>query len=72
MYQLKCRDVGFDCAGVVRGATIEDVLGQAAAHASEVHRTQITPELAEKVKALIRDERSPGGGTGCGRQRESR
>jgi predicted small metal-binding protein len=66
MYELKCRDVGFDCAGVVRGATIEEVLKQAAAHASDAHRTQITPELAEKVKALIRDEGSPGGGKDSG------
>jgi predicted small metal-binding protein len=53
MYQLRCRDVGFDCPGVVRGATKEEVLKQAAAHAAEAHDTEVTPALAEKVSALI-------------------
>jgi len=60
MFELRCKDVGFDCPGVVRGATKEDVLKQAAAHAAEVHNTEITPELAAKVLALIR-EQSVGG-----------
>lgn len=55
MFELRCRDVGFDCAGVVRGATQEDVLKQAAAHAAQVHGTTVTPELAERVSALIRE-----------------
>ncbi|MBK7060299.1 MAG: DUF1059 domain-containing protein [Rubrivivax sp.] len=54
MYELRCRDVGFDCPGVVHGATKEDVLMRAAEHAAEVHSTQVTPALAEKVSALIR------------------
>lgn len=54
MYELRCRDVGFDCPDVVRGATKEDVLKQAAEHAAEVHSTRVTPALAEKVSALIR------------------
>jgi predicted small metal-binding protein len=53
MFQLRCRDVGFDCPGVVRGATKEDVLQQAAAHAAEVHGTTVSPELAAKVSGLI-------------------
>ena len=61
MYELRCKDVGFDCPGVVRGATKEDVLKQAAGHAAEVHSTQVTPALAEKVFALIhrREDASP-------------
>jgi predicted small metal-binding protein len=54
MYELRCKDVGFDCPGVVRGATQEEVLKQAAAHAKEVHNTEVTPELAEKVSSVIR------------------
>lgn len=54
MYELRCRDVGFDCAGVVRGATQELVLQQAAAHAAQVHHTVVTPELAKQVAGLIR------------------
>jgi len=56
MYELKCKDVGFDCPGVVRGATKEEVLKQAAAHASEVHKVQVTPELAAKVSEQIREK----------------
>jgi predicted small metal-binding protein len=56
MFELHCKDVGFDCPGVVRGATKEDVLKQAAAHAAEAHGTQVTPELATKVAGLIREQ----------------
>jgi predicted small metal-binding protein len=55
MYELRCRDVGFDCAGVVRGTTREVVLQQAAAHAAQVHQFEVTTELATKVSALIRE-----------------
>jgi predicted small metal-binding protein len=56
MFELRCKDVGFDCAGVVRGDTKEEVLKQAAAHADRVHNTQVTPEMAERVAALIREQ----------------
>ena len=56
MFELHCKDVGFDCPGVVHGATKEEVLKQAAVHAAEAHGTQVTPELAAKVTALIRDQ----------------
>jgi predicted small metal-binding protein len=56
MFVLRCKDVGFDCPGVVTGATREEVLTQAAAHAGEVHGTQITPALAAQVAALIREQ----------------
>ena len=57
MYELRCKDVGFDCAGVVTGPTKEDVLRQAAAHARDVHKTEVTPELAKKVSGLIREKK---------------
>jgi predicted small metal-binding protein len=56
MYELHCRDVGFDCSGVVRGATKEDVLKQAAAHAVAAHGTEVTPDMATKVVGLIREQ----------------
>jgi predicted small metal-binding protein len=62
MFELKCRDAGFDCAGVVVGATREDVLQKAAAHASTVHQTEITPEMAVQVAALIRAQTPPAPG----------
>lgn len=57
MFKLLCRDVGFDCPGIVRGETKEDVLKQAAEHAASVHDTKVTEELAAKVAALIREEK---------------
>lgn len=55
MKTLKCRDVGFDCDAVVRAETDEEVLRQAAEHARTHHAVQeVTPELAAKVKGLIR------------------
>ena len=54
---INCKDVGFDCEGVCRAETEEEVIQMAAAHAKEVHGIpDITPEIVEKVKAAIRDE----------------
>lgn len=56
MKTLRCRDVGFDCEGVVKAATEEEVLQQAAQHALLVHQVAVTPEMAEQIKTLIKDE----------------
>jgi predicted small metal-binding protein len=56
MKVLYCRDVGFDCEGVVRAESEEELLRQVAEHAQTVHDVEVTPELVEKVKSLIRDE----------------
>ena len=54
---LRCRDVGMDCDFEAHGPTEEDVVRQAAAHASrEHHITEMTPELTERVRAAIRSE----------------
>jgi predicted small metal-binding protein len=54
---LRCRDVGFDCDGVIRAETEEEVLKQAAEHAQTVHDLkEISEEVVEKVRAAIRDE----------------
>lgn len=53
MFELRCRQVGFDCPGVVSGDTKEAVLQQAAAHAAQVHGVQASPALAAKVMAAI-------------------
>jgi predicted small metal-binding protein len=54
MFELHCRDAGFDCAGVVRAETKEAVLAQAAIHAREHHQVEVTPQMAEKISTLIR------------------
>ncbi|MFN2440221.1 MAG: DUF1059 domain-containing protein [Chitinophagaceae bacterium] len=57
MKKLHCRDAGFDCEGVILGNSEDDVLNQAAQHALEVHGVSVTPELAEQLKTLIKDEK---------------
>jgi predicted small metal-binding protein len=56
MKALYCRDAGFDCGGVIRADSEEEILRLAADHAQSVHNVQVTPELAEQLKPLIRDE----------------
>ncbi|MEO5891943.1 MAG: DUF1059 domain-containing protein [Ferruginibacter sp.] len=56
MKTLHCSDAGFDCQGVISATTEEEVLNQAAQHALEVHGVTVTPELAEQLKPLIKEE----------------
>ncbi|GAA4406907.1 hypothetical protein GCM10023187_26930 [Nibrella viscosa] len=56
MKVLHCKDAGFDCEAVVRAETDNEVLEQAAAHASSVHHVTVTPEMAEQIKGLIQEE----------------
>ena len=55
---IYCTDImGCDCTFGARGDTLDQVLALGAEHAKEVHGiTEITPEMVEKVKAVIRDE----------------
>jgi len=54
---VRCREFGFDCEGVVRANTEEEVLAKVAAHAKSVHNlTGITDEIVKKVKSVIREE----------------
>ena len=54
---LHCRDVGFDCNGVIKAQTENEVLAMAAEHARKVHGvTDITPEIASKIKAAIKEK----------------
>lgn len=56
MKTLHCRDVGFDCNGQIKAETEEEVLAQAAQHAQTVHGVTVTPELADALRNLIREE----------------
>ncbi len=53
---LYCKDAGLDCAEVLRGETEEEVLQKAAEHAKTVHNMDVTPEMAQQVRSLIKDE----------------
>src|SRR2546430_17375625 len=37
MKELNCKDVGFDCEGVLHGESEDDVMAQAAVHALAAH-----------------------------------
>jgi predicted small metal-binding protein len=56
MYVIRCRDVGFDCPGVVRAETRDALMQQVAGHARDAHGLEVTPELAAKVAGLVRVE----------------
>lgn len=51
---LRCRDMGMDCDAVITGASDEEVLQKAAAHAATAHKMQATPEMAAQAKRLIK------------------
>ena len=54
---LRCKDVGFDCDGVIRAETEEEVLKMAAEHAQSAHNlNELSNEVVEKVRAAICDE----------------
>jgi predicted small metal-binding protein len=54
---VRCRDVGFDCEGVVRAETEEEALNQVAAHAATVHNMEtVSEEVVAMVRQVMRDE----------------
>ena len=54
---VSCRDVGVDCDFVAKGETGQDILQQSAEHARTAHdMTEISAELADRVRGAIRDE----------------
>ena len=57
MKSLTCRDAGFDCAAVIKGDTEDEIMQKAGEHASKEHNIKeedMTPEMKQKIKALIR------------------
>lgn len=56
--ELRCQEVGFDCDEVVRGETEDEVMQKASQHGMQVHGMQesdMTPELTDRVRTLIRN-----------------
>jgi predicted small metal-binding protein len=49
-------DPSSDCKAVIRGNTVEEVLGKVKTHAREHGIREVTPALLQKVKASIEDE----------------
>lgn len=53
--RIACADIVPDCTFTATASTEEDLVKQVAAHAAQEHGvTEITPELAAKVKAAIK------------------
>ena len=56
-YVVNCRDVGFDCDGVVRAESVDQLLQQVAEHAQTTHGlNEVTDEIVKTVKSVIREE----------------
>lgn len=56
-HAIHCGNIGFDCEGIIRAGSDNEVIRLAADHAQEVHRlVETKPGNAEKVKAAIRAE----------------
>jgi predicted small metal-binding protein len=54
---LKCGDLMPGCPAVVEGKDVAEVMRKAADHAAKQHGlANITPEMAQKVQAAIRDK----------------
>ncbi|MGC1242444.1 MAG: DUF1059 domain-containing protein [Chryseosolibacter sp.] len=56
MKTLRCRDAGFDCDQEIHAPTEDAVLTQAAEHALKVHDVKVTPELADQIRGLIKED----------------
>ena len=57
MLSLACRDAGFDCGKIIRGETEEEIMKSVSEHAmgdDGMKFEDLTPELIEKIKSLIR------------------
>jgi predicted small metal-binding protein len=57
---MRCRDVGMDCDFQAHGKTDDEVVRNAAQHASDKHGlATIPPDLEKKVRAAIKEQRLP-------------
>ena len=54
-YILYCREAGFDCNTMIDGATTDEILTKVRSHAAADHGVTVTPDLADQVRALIRN-----------------
>ena len=53
---LSCADAGADCGWSATAETEEELMAIATEHVKESHKDlQINPELAEKIKSLMKD-----------------
>ena len=54
---IRCKDVGFDCEGVIKANSENEALALAADHAKKVHGLkEVTPEIVAKIKSVMKEE----------------
>ena len=53
---LYCRDTGMDCPWVGHAETEEELLKLGGEHVVTVHNEEVTPELLDLARSVIRDE----------------
>lgn len=54
---VNCRDIGFDCEGVVRAETEEEALTLVAEHAKRAHdMEEVSQEVVDKVLEVMFDQ----------------
>ena len=53
---LRCSDTGMDCPWVGHAETEDELLEAGAEHVRAVHKEEVTPELLDLARSLIRDE----------------
>jgi len=51
-----CGDMGCGCDFVIREETMEEVLKVGVEHGKEVHGMNVTPDMLELIKGMVRDE----------------
>ncbi len=56
MKVLHCSDVGFECEGVIRADSEEEILRQASEHVRTVHNATVDSDLVERVRNAVQDE----------------
>ena len=54
---IHCRDLGFNCDGIIRAQSEKEALELATDHAQKAHGLgEVTPEVEAKLKSVIREE----------------
>ena len=60
MKMLKCSDLGnASCMAVFKSDVVDEIVKQASEHAKAAHGADITPEVLEKMKGLVKNEDAP-------------
>lgn len=56
MKAIYCRDMGMNCDWMARAENEEELMKQAEQHAREVHKMEMTPEMVQKARQVMREE----------------